>query len=246
MTERAIANGIRAIRVRSRLTQRELSIAAAVPRSVVQVVEDGRLDRVRIGDLRRIAAGLDASVDLWLRWRGGDLPRLVNARHAALHEVVAGRYRGLSGWSYEPEVSFNEFGERGVVDGLAWHKESRSLVIHELKSELVDLSDLMATTDRKRRLAMRIVADRGWNPASVSLWIVVADGRTNRRTLARHAAVLRAKFPADGHAVGAWLRNPSGRLDALSFLPVASADGRPRGGGAVRMVRRARDTDPER
>jgi transcriptional regulator with XRE-family HTH domain len=244
VAERVVGAGLRAIRIRAELTQSALAIAAAVPRSVVQAIEHDRIDRVRVGDLRAVGAAVDATVDLSLRWRGGDLPRLVNARHAALHEVVASRAAGLAGWRYEPEVSFSRYGERGVIDGLAWHERSRSLLVHELKSELVDLSDLMGVVDRKRRLAAEIVRERGWHPASVSTWVVVADSRSNRRALARHEAVLRAKFPADGHAIAAWLRAPAGRLDALSFLPLAAPDGTPMAPTAVRLVRRARDRGP--
>lgn len=172
------------------------------------------------------------------------MPRLVNARHAALHEAVAQRFAELRDWAYEPEVSFNEFGERGVIDGLAWHAPTRSLLVDELKSELVDISELMGTSDRKRRVAAQVAARRGWRPATVSLWIAIADGRTNRRVLARHAAVLRAKFPADGHAIAAWLNHPVGRLDALSFLPLAAPDGVARAGGAARLVRRAAEPWP--
>ncbi|HET7030118.1 MAG TPA: hypothetical protein VFI34_06380, partial [Candidatus Limnocylindrales bacterium] len=157
---------------------------------MVQTIEHGRLDRVRIGDLRRVAGALDASAEVLLRWHGGDLPRLVNARHAAVHEAMAERFARLPAWTYEPEVSFNEFGERGVIDGLAWHAATRSLLVEELKSELVDISELMGSSDRKRRVAAQIAAHRGWRPATVSLWIAVADGRTNRRVLARHATVL--------------------------------------------------------
>jgi transcriptional regulator with XRE-family HTH domain len=245
MPERAVAAAMRAIRLELRLTQREVSLAAAVPRSVIQQVERDRLERVRVGDLRRIAGALDASVDLGLRWRGGDLPRLVNARHAALHEAVAERFAMLPEWLYEPEVSFSRWGERGIVDGIGWHPSTRSLVVHELKSQIVDPSELMGTADRKRRLAADIVRERDWHPATVSLWIVVADTRTNRRALARHERALRAKFPADGHAVAAWLRRPIGRLDALSFLPIASSDGRSNSGGAARLVRRPREPLPE-
>src|SRR5215212_81031 len=211
MTGRSLASGLRAIRLRMQLTQMELSTAANVPRSIVQAVERGRVDVVRLGDVQRIAGALDASVDPVLRWRGGDLPRLVNARHAALHEIVAARFADLPDWIYEPEVSFSQYGERGVVDGLGWHAASRSLLVGEWKSELVDFSDLMGTVDRKRRLAVEIVRERRWRPLTVSTWVVVADGRTNRRELARHETVLRSKFPADGHAIAAWLRHPVGR-----------------------------------
>jgi transcriptional regulator with XRE-family HTH domain len=244
MAERAIGAGLRAIRIRAQMTQSELSIAAGVPRSVVQAIERGRLDRIRVADLRAVAAAVDASVDVSLRWRAGDLPRLVNARHAAIHEVVAARYRGLAAWMYEPEVSFSSYGERGVIDGLGWHARSRSLLILELKSELVDLSDLMGSVDRKRRLATEVVRDRGWRPVSVSTWVVVMDTRSNRRALARHVSALRSKFPGDGHAIAAWLRTPAGRIDALSFLSVASPSGTSSVPTATRLVRRARDRSP--
>jgi len=73
-----------------------------------------------------IAVALDASLDLSIRWHGGDLGRLVNARHAALHEALAIRFVALPGWVLEPEVSFSVYGERGVVDGLAWHQATRT------------------------------------------------------------------------------------------------------------------------
>src|SRR6185295_3320731 len=156
MSDRSIGTGLRAIRIRSEMTQRELAIASDVPRSVVQMIERGRLERVALADLRAVAGALDASADVYLRWRGGDLPRLVNARHAALHEAAALRFAALPEWRYEPEVSFAHFGERGVIDGLGWHPTTRSLLIEELKSELVDFSDLMGTVDRKRRLAVDV------------------------------------------------------------------------------------------
>ena len=245
MAERAIGTGLRAIRIHAQMTQMELSIAADVPRSVVQAIERDRINLVRVGDLRAVAAALDGTVDLSIRWRGGDLPRLVNARHAAMHEVVAMRYRMLHEWLYEPEVSFSRYGERGVVDGLGWHAGTQTLLVHEFKSELVDLSDLMGTVDRKRRLATEIVRERGWRPVSVSTWVVVADSRTNRRALARHSAALRSKFPADGHAIAAWLRHPVGRLDALGFLSLAAPDGTIVVPTATRLVRRARERGPE-
>jgi len=246
VAEQRLAAGLRTIRIRSRLTQRELSIAARVPRSVIQALEGGRADRVRVGDLKAIASSLDASVDVVLRWHGGDLARLLNSRHAVLHELMASRFVALAAWTYEPEVSFSQFGERGSIDILAWHERSRSLLVIELKSELVDINDLMGSVDRKRRLAADVVASRGWRPASISTWVAVADTRTNRRVLARHERVLRAKFPSDGHRLRAWLRNPAGRLDALGFLSDASPTSPLPGMGGARLVRRARDPDPER
>ena len=35
--------------------------------------------------------------------------------------------------------------------------------------------------DRKRRLAPKVAAELGWQAGSVSAWVIVASGRTNRR-----------------------------------------------------------------
>jgi hypothetical protein len=187
-----------------------------------------------------VAAALDARFDAVVRWQGGDLGRLINARHAAMHEAMALSFASLDGWVAEPEVSFSIYGERGVIDVLAWHPGRRILIVIELKTEFVDINELMGTVDRKRRLASAIARERGWDPLAVATWVVVSDNRTNRRALAGHEAVLRAKFPVDGRSMRTWLRRPEGRCDALSFLPwVRGTDAR-RDLAPIRRVNRPR------
>ncbi len=188
-------------------------------RWVVMRIEQGRLASVPLGKLRAVAAALDARLDAVVRWHGGDLPRLLNAKHSGMHEAMARYFRGLAGWVVEPEVSFSIFGERGVIDILAWHPTSRILLVIELKTEVVDINELLGTLDRKRRLAWAIARERGWDPVAVSTWVAIAESRTNRRVVATHAAVLRAKLPIDGRTVRGWLRRPVSSIDALSFLP---------------------------
>lgn len=182
-------------------------------------IEHGRLDSVPLGVIRRVAHALDARVDTIVRWQGGDLGRLVNARHAAVHEALARWFATLEGWQAEPEVSFSMYGERGVIDILAWHPACRALLVIELKTELVDINDLMGAMDRKLRLAAEISEKRGWHAGSISTWVLLADGRTNRRELSRHEMVLRTKFPDDRRVVRGWLRCPTQAMHALSFLP---------------------------
>ena len=182
-------------------------------------IEQGRLASMPLGKVRAVATALDARIDTLVRWQGGDLSRLVSARHARMHEVIARFFLGLPAWVVEPEVSFSIYGERGVIDVLAWHPTTRILLVIELKTDIVDLNEMLGTLDRKRRLAWQIAEDRGWDPVAIGTWVVVADSRTNRRTVSEHATVLRAKLPTDGRGVAGWLRRPHGRIDALSFLP---------------------------
>jgi hypothetical protein len=135
-------------------------------------------------------------------------------------------------------VSFSIYGERGIIDILAWHPGRRILLVIELKTEFVDINELMGSVDRKQRLAWKIARERGWDPVAVGTWVVLPDNRTNRRALAAHETALRAKFPADGRLVRRWLRDPSGRVDALSFLPSAHLAGVRRDLAPIRRVNR--------
>jgi transcriptional regulator with XRE-family HTH domain len=209
----------RALRLRKRWRQVDLARRAGVSQSVVSRLERGRLGGLSVDTVFRIAQALSARLDLVLRWDGGELDRLLNARHSALHESVARSFLALDGWVIAPEVSFSIRGERGIIDILAWHADTRTLLVIELKTEIVDINDLMGKVDRKRRLAALVARERGWIPASVSVWVIVGDSKTNRRRVWSHAATLRAAFPSDGRSIRPWLRQPSGPVACLSFWP---------------------------
>lgn len=170
-----------------------------------------------IAAVRAVAEALDIRLDIVPRWRGGELDRLLNSRHSALHESVARYFADLAGWVALPEVSFSIYGERGVIDVLAWHAAIRTLLVVELKTDVVDIQDLIGSVDRKRRLAAIVGRERGWAAVQVAAWVVVADTASNHRRVEAHRTVLRAAFPDDGRRVRGWLREPSGALAALSF-----------------------------
>ncbi len=188
--------------------------------------------------VRRVAQALGIRLDLVVRWRAGDLDRLLNAGHAALHEEIA-RYLGtLPDWLQAPEVSFSIYGERGVIDILAFHPPTGSLLVIELKTELADLEDVLTVMDRRVRLAATVARQRGWDARSVSSWVVIAEGDANRRRAQAHAATLRSAFPANGHQMRAWLRDPTGRIASLSFWANASGSSATRRRVSRKRVRR--------
>jgi transcriptional regulator with XRE-family HTH domain len=225
MDDQRVGSGLRAIRIKRRLRQRDVASAAGVPRAVMTLIERGRLDEVSFGQIRSVARALDVRFEGLIRWHGGDLDRLIHRGHAQMHEAMARWFGELDGWHAVPEVSFAHFGERGVIDIVAWHAASRIVLIIELKTMIVDINDLMSTMDIRSRRAWQIAGDRGWDAAAVATWVVVAPGRSNARILAEHATVLRTKFPGDGRSMRRWLSRPTGTIAALSFLPEARLSG---------------------
>jgi transcriptional regulator with XRE-family HTH domain len=219
MDDVRVGLAVRAVRLRLGWRQVDVATKAGLSHQIVSRIERGRLAEVSIRALRAVAAVLGIRLDLIARWRGGELDRLISARHAAMHEVAIAMFDTLPGWDIASEVSYSIYGERGVIDLVGWHAAERALLIGELKSEFVDPNDLVGSMDRRKRLAAGIVRDRGWVPRTVSVWVLVDDQRTNHRQLARHRRLLRGAFPADGRAMRKWLRAPRTPIAALSFLP---------------------------
>ena len=243
MDDATIGRVYRAVRIRKRLRQVDVAlIGSDVAGHRLSRLERGAIAGMTVAQIRAIGEAIGVTLDLVPRWRGGELDRLLGARHSALHEAVAARFATLPGWSAVPEVTFSIYGERGAIDVLAWHEPTRTLLVIELKTEIVDVQELIGTLDRKRRLAPRIAAERGWRPMAVGAWVILAEGRTNRRRVAAHRTVLRAALPADGHAMQAWLAAPSGPIAALSFWPSTDGVG---GTGRLAPVRRVGQRMPQ-
>ena len=240
MDDLAVGRSLRAIRVRKRLRQSDVASSAKVARTTVSLIEHGRLGRLQLDTIRSVCTVLGVRLVLQPRWDGGELDRLVSGRHSAMHEVVARLFLEFPEWITAPEVTFSEWGERGSIDILAWHAATRSLLVIELKTEIVDVQDTVAVLDKKVRLARKIAGDRGWNPARVSAWLLIADGPTNRRRFSAHRTMLRNAYPTDGRRVAAWLRRPEGRILALSFLSSGARAGTGSSLAPVRRVRVAR------
>lgn len=229
---------VRAVRLKKRWRQTDVAARAEVTRAAISRLERGHAAELGVDQLVRIAEALDIGLRISVTWRGGELDRLLNARHSALHESVARWLLSLPGWELAPEVSFSNFAERGVIDILAWHAATRTLLVIELKTEIVDINDLMGRVDIKQRNALEIARGRGWNARHVAVWVIVGDGRTNRRRVENHRTTLRAAFPAEQSVVEAWLAAPAGSIRGLSFWSNAHGQGTTGGFATVKRVRR--------
>jgi hypothetical protein len=205
------------------MRQEDVARRAACSQDEISLLERGRLDGMSLRRLRRIFRVFDADVVVVVRWRGGSLDHLLDARHAHLAESTISRL-AAAGWTIQPEVSYSVFGERGSIDLLAWHESSRTLLVIELKTELTSVEETLRRHDSKVRLAPGIARERfGWDPAVVARLLVLPEDRTARRRIEEHRATFRRAYPLGNAAVRRWISNPQGAMAGILFLTDTTA-----------------------
>lgn len=174
-----MGRALRVLRVRAGLRQVDVATGADVSQQLVSKVERGRCAQLSGRTLRRIFAAVDADVVTFVRWRGGELDRLLDEGHADLVGRIAGLLR-RHGWEVLTEVTYSEFGERGSIDVLAWHPGRRVLLVVEVKTEIASSEELLRRHDAKVRLGPKIARDRfGWAPTSSARLLVLGGSQAN-------------------------------------------------------------------
>ncbi len=197
---------IRALRRRERLTQAQLAARIGCSHDLISRIELDRCDSVPAGRLRDCVEALGGRLRVDVEWFGEALPRLLDARHAALQNRVAA-HLGTWGWVVRAEVSFNHYGDRGRVDLVAFHPPTRAAAVVEIKPRLNDVQDTLGRLDVKARLARHIAARCGWASSGSVPLLVLGEGTTQRRMVTMHAALFRP-FTI-GRAAATWLRSPA-------------------------------------
>jgi hypothetical protein len=186
--------------------------------SMYSRAEEGDIRGMTVGSLERIVEAMGASLAIEIRFRGGLIDRLIDARHASLVEFVVS-VLGRAGWLIEIEFGFNVYGDRGSVDILGWHAATRTLLIVEVKSRFTDLQAMFLSLARKVRLIPDVVRkELGWDPLVVSRLIAVDGTHGNRTILRQHASTFDATFPERSIAIRRWLRRPSGPIAGVWLI----------------------------
>ena len=237
MDDRRLGMAIRARRHRRGWRLTDLATAAGVGATSCSLLERGRADRLTVRTARAIAMAVDIPLGWDIGWHRQEIDRLLDADHAALGSRVVRRLEAW-GWTMRPEVSFNEYGDRGRIDILAAHPATNALLVVELKTLVVDGQDLLGSLDIKARVAPALARRIGWRAARVVPAIIVSDSTTNRRRVGELGPLL-GRFDCRGRAALAWLRHPVGPAMGLLMLTEvpsnAGSDGRRSGRRRVRV-----------
>jgi transcriptional regulator with XRE-family HTH domain len=218
MNDVQVGRSLRALRHRRRWRQEDVGATAGISQDLVSLAERGRIDAMPLRRLRSLAAALDADVVVTIRWRAGDLDRLLDEGHAAMVGLLSERLERL-GWDIRPEVTYSIYGERGSIDLLAWHAATRTLLVVEVKTALTSVEETLRKHDVKVRLAKQIAEERfGWRAAGIARLLVLPDAPTPRRRVERHSALLRRAYPLRGAAARVWLKAPDGPKGGVLFI----------------------------
>jgi transcriptional regulator with XRE-family HTH domain len=196
---------------------------AGVSQTTVSLVERGHLESLTLARLRAVSR----AVEIWLqfepRWRGADLPRLLDQRHAALVELVVAELR-RRGWEVRVEYSFNVRGERGSVDVLGWLPDLRVLLIIEVKTQIVDVQEMLSAFDRKRRVVPAAVStELGWRPNLMGRMLVLPEETRVPEAVARHAGSSLRLFPRGMLRSNAGFESPRRQSPASGSCAIATA-----------------------
>ena len=230
----------RAERRRRRLRQADVAVAAGVAQQTVSMLERGLADDLTLATIKRIGAALQIELGLALRTHGPEPDRLLDARHARLVSAVVARL-GRE-WTVLPEYSFNDFGDRGSVDILAWNAAAKAVLLVEVKSELDSLEAVLRSMDMKLRVVPRLLArERGWRAQCIGSVMVLPDESTARRAVAAVGPVFARALPSHTVAVRRWIRCPTGHLRGLWFLADTLIRRTNRNPGSPGRVRRQED-----
>ena len=221
MDDAALGRSVRMLRHRRGWRQIDLALRTGVSATAVGLIERGEADRLALRTVRRVAS----AVGLRLGWdvgpRAPELYRLADADHARCADFLMRRLEAL-GWLIRAEVSFNEYGDRGRIDLLAFHPSTGTLLVIEIKTLIVDAQDLLGSLDVKQRVSTRVARSLGWPARVVVPMLVVLKTTTNRRRIEQHPHLF-GRFALRGRRAGGWLRNP-GPLDAGLLIMVNVPD----------------------
>jgi len=127
--------------------------------------------------------------------------------HATCSAYVARRL-APGGWETRLEVEIGTGRYRGWIDVLGFRPADRSLLIGEVKTEILDLGAIQRTLAWYEREAWKAARLLGWNAQrSTAVLLVLATAENDARVSVNRAG-LKASFPTKARQLQQWVDSP--------------------------------------
>jgi transcriptional regulator with XRE-family HTH domain len=223
---RYLGRGLRDARRSVGATQADVARAAAISRSLVSKIERGLAADASLMTWARTAQAIGVDVRAYVAGATAtDGPR--DAVHLRAQELIA-RSATAGGWQAHPERAIDLDPGRSRAADLVLTRGIK-VVLVEVYDWLPDVGDAFRSWDRKlasverRAIALAPAVDGATEVCTCGIWILRAT-RTNRRLVAAHRTVFRARFPG---SAAAWLAaleradRPMPKEPALVWITVA-------------------------
>jgi transcriptional regulator with XRE-family HTH domain len=189
-------------------SQRDLATRVGASQAAIWRLETdqpGRIDLALVEGVME-ALGLRATIGIEGRHLD-DRRRQRDGVHAVVNGFTARRLARL-GWATATEVQIGDQQPRGWLDLLAFRPEDQSLVVEEVKTEILDMGGLQRSLSFYAREARLVAAGLGWPARSVTVLLVGLDSEAMARRLVDNRAIVEQAFPGSVPGMAAWLADP--------------------------------------
>jgi transcriptional regulator with XRE-family HTH domain len=226
-------------RVRLSMTAIELAERAHVSRQMVGDIERAETNPT-LGTLERVFAALNMEVDLMSRAPQvmlGDSPKQRDSAHAIMSGYVQRRLEA-DGWEVHREVRIDSGRYHGWIDLVAFHADSATLLIVEIKTIIDDLGGIERSMDwYVREVPSRVLKAFGWRPKRFVPWLLVLATDQVETQLRTNRDAIDAAFPTRAVEMAASLTD-SGRVsEVIGVAPRGVALIDPRSPRRVWLIR---------
>jgi transcriptional regulator with XRE-family HTH domain len=185
-------------------SQAALAVSAGVSQSLVSDIESGGVG-ASIESLASVARALDAQLTIELR-----APRVIRLgeRQDPAHSRCVAASRGVferAGLACVVEREIVDGRFRGWIDLLGYSRESRRLVLAEIKTEIRDLGGLERQVGWYVRACMGAVRGLGWQPKEIVVVVALLATAVNDACVVANRQAFGQAFPMRGTALAAAL-----------------------------------------
>jgi transcriptional regulator with XRE-family HTH domain len=204
-----LAGIVRDGRLANGWTKTALGERTRISRQMIGAVEAARANP-SLDVIVGLLEGLGIDVDLAVKGPvivGSERQR--DAAHARCSAYVQRRLE-IAGWQVAREVRIESGRYVGWIDLLAFHEDTATLLIIEIKTRLDDVGAIERSMDWHMREAIGAARRLGWRPRRSAGWLLALATDEVDDQVRRNRAIWDSAFPARARMMSEVLRDPGG------------------------------------